>query len=460
MKSISPRWLALTGFVAVSISAGFLASQVTQAQNTPDYYTGTGTGSLIDAENWNSKAGPIPTVGHDAVFTVTPGIRSLTTGDLRVGSFNVTASTGTFSIRNNTSTANDTHLTLGGAGNLGNSVSGTAADLLYAASGSIFNIRGDNGAGTGVLRLVLGQSGNFHIAGACGISSVISDGENHYGITKTGGGTLTLSGVNSYGGDTTVSEGSLVLTENAALKFAVTDASGNRLGGGATVILNGDFRMDLSAVSAAAASGSWQLVDVANLNESFGVAFRMVTPVGEMLEVWSEQANVWTRIEDGRTWTFSEATGVLVLSGSGGTAYDSWAIETHDLSVESAAFDGDHDGDGIDNGLEWILGGSGRTQSDPTCIFPEVGGSGSNGLTLVFGRERGSIAETELVVEWGGDPGNLTHKLVIGSEDIPVLGDEPGVMMDDPVAGKVTVRIPAGNAGGGKLFARLRATRR
>ncbi len=151
---------------------------------------------------------------------------------------------------------------------------------------------------------------------------------------------------------------------------------------------------------------------------------------------------------------------MLALSSPGGTAYDAWAVDTHGLSAENAAFDGDHDGDGIDNGLEWILGGNGRTQSDTSCIFPETADSGSNGLVLVFGRESSSIAETELVVEWGVDPGSLTNKIVVGNVDIPVLGDNPGVTLDQPVVGKVTIRIPAGNAREGKLFARLSATRR
>ncbi|MEI7903510.1 MAG: hypothetical protein WCK89_24995, partial [bacterium] len=54
--------------------------------------------SLLVIGNWS--LGALPLVTHDAVFTVTPGIKSLTSGDLIVGSFNVTATTGTFSIRN------------------------------------------------------------------------------------------------------------------------------------------------------------------------------------------------------------------------------------------------------------------------------------------------------------------------------------------------------------------------
>jgi len=422
-----------------------------RAQNTANLYTGSGA-SLRTAVNWS--LGVIPSVSHDAVLTTT-GIKSLTGGNLTVGSFNVTASSGTFSIRNETITATNSQLTLGGAGDCGNSISGTPEDLLYMAIGSTLNIIGPNasgsGGGTGVLCLVLGQSGDFHIAGSCTISSVISDGGNHYGVHKTGGGTLTLSGVNSYSGNTMVSAGTLVLADKAGLKFVVSNGTSNQLGGTATAALNGVFTLDTSAVTAS--TGSWTLVALESLAGSFGSTFRIDG------EEWNENANVWTRSENGRTWTFTEATGVLALSSPGTSAYDTWATTTHGLSVADAAFDADHDGDGIGNGLEWILGGSARTQSDTTCIRPEVSGGGSNGLTLVFRRDSASMAETSLAVEWGGGPASLSNSLIIGTADLPASGDEPSVLLDLPAAGMVTVHIPAAKAEGGKLFARLRAAR-
>jgi fibronectin-binding autotransporter adhesin len=181
-----------------------------QALNAPNDYTGASNGDLLTPANWS--LGHVPAVNEDAVFTADPGIRHLDAGTLTVGSFNVTASSGTFSIRNETTTSTKSTLTLGGAGNLGNGVSGNAADLLYAATGSTFEIIGPNGStGSGVLELVLGQSGNFRAAGTINISAVISDGGNGFGLTKTGSGTLTLAGTNTYTGTTTINGGTLVL---------------------------------------------------------------------------------------------------------------------------------------------------------------------------------------------------------------------------------------------------------
>jgi autotransporter-associated beta strand protein len=190
--------------------------------NTADNYTGTATGNVTTPGNWSLSA--VPTITNDAVFTSTSlaGIKNFGTGAvgpaLTVGSLNVTATTGSYSIRNDTSTATNAILTLGGPGSLGNSVSGNSADLLFAATGSTLQLLGTNGGGgTGVLNVVLGQSGNFNAAGSIVISSVISDGGSGFGITKTGVGTLTLSGVNTYGGGTTISAGTLLMSGSGTL---------------------------------------------------------------------------------------------------------------------------------------------------------------------------------------------------------------------------------------------------
>jgi len=120
-----------------------LLGEVARAQNTTNNYTGTTTGSLLTDSNWS--LGHVPTVSEDAVFPLgaTTGIRTLSNGSLTVGSFNVLATSGTFTIRNATNNTTST-LTLGGAGNLGNGVSGTASDLLFAAGGSTFTLTGTN----------------------------------------------------------------------------------------------------------------------------------------------------------------------------------------------------------------------------------------------------------------------------------------------------------------------------
>lgn len=209
--------------VAVAIFIGaILRSQSANAANTENDYSGSGTGNITTTTNWS--LGHVPTASEDAVFNSTSaaGIKNYGGGatvgsPVTVGSLDVTAATGTYSIRNDTTGATNAILKLGGAGDLGNGVSGAAADLLFAATGSTLQLLGVNGSsGTGVLNVVLGQSGNFNAAGTINVSSIISDGGSNFAITKTGAGTLQLSGANTYGGGLTLLAGTFQLNSAAA----------------------------------------------------------------------------------------------------------------------------------------------------------------------------------------------------------------------------------------------------
>ncbi|PYS23626.1 MAG: hypothetical protein DMF72_08740 [Acidobacteria bacterium] len=188
--------------------------------NTANNYSGSGTGNITTGSNWSLTH--FPTVSEDATFASTSnsGIKNFGTGatvggPVTVGSCNVTAITGTYSIRNATTSATNATLNLGGSGDLGNSVSGTASDLLYVASGATFQLLGDNPNGSGVMSVVLGQSGDFDAVGTMNISAVVLG--TGFGITKTGGGNLTLSGANTYTVNTTISAGKLLLSTTGSI---------------------------------------------------------------------------------------------------------------------------------------------------------------------------------------------------------------------------------------------------
>ena len=64
-------------------------------------------------------------------------------------------------------------------------------------------------------------------------SGVISDGGNIFGITKTGAGALTLSGVNTYGGDSSITAGLLIASRLSGGNISALGSGTLRLSGGA-----------------------------------------------------------------------------------------------------------------------------------------------------------------------------------------------------------------------------------
>lgn len=211
--------------------------------------------------------------------------------------------------------------------------------------------------GGGTIRA--GYPGFANAAVVCGVadgSGTFSGNIIDYGITgaigrltKRGSGTQTLTGSNSYSGNTTVEGGTLVLDTAGSLTFKpAANGVSNRITGTGSVTLNGSFNLNLATANLTPGN-SWNLVDVAGLTEGYGDGF---TVVG-----FSQTNNVWTKTEGANLWTFTEADGNLTLSAAAG--YSSWAT-TH---ASGQGPELDHDNDGVKNGIEYFMGqtGSGFT---------------------------------------------------------------------------------------------------
>jgi hypothetical protein len=222
-------------------------------------------------------------------------------------------------------------ITLGSAGNGSASLVGTSSgtpptlanNIVVAAGSGGTLLLGNNGTATvnatfsggitlnGNVSLISMRPGGNDvrytnvISGVGGVTTV-GTGETQYGNGST-------SITNTYGGNTTLTEtSSFVLSDNAKMTFYIEGSGVNNkiIGAGTTVngnvvSLEGDFIFDLSAASTTVGS-SWMIVDVDNLNQTFGATFSVVDFLADGGGV------LWTKDINGTSfYQFSEVTGVL-----------------------------------------------------------------------------------------------------------------------------------------------------
>ncbi|MDA0767711.1 MAG: autotransporter-associated beta strand repeat-containing protein [Verrucomicrobia bacterium] len=283
--------------------------------------------------------------------------------------------------------------------------------------------------------VLVSGAGQVQLNGAAAVSTPFSGSEigaviaGIGSLTKEDAGTLRLlTGTNTYSGDTTISEGTLALdsVNPNNESSTVTIASS-----GATLELNfvgTDFVQSLViGTDPPMPDGVYEAIG----NPGGGTEIPQIS-----------------------------GPGTLTVGTPAASAYDTWAVLKGLTGAPGSgtdpAFGADLNGNGLGNGLEWILGGN-PLVSDPS-VFPMASADGS-GLTVTFTREEDSIGEAVLIIEYGTDLNSWPKSATIGATSSGP--DANGVVVTiNTVASPdaVSVFIPASNAVGGQLFSRLKAT--
>jgi len=298
---------ARLSFPFASALVALFSAQSAHAQS----WSGTTSGAWLTTTNWTDSvpAGSASTTTDSdiAVFSVnaqpTIGINmSTTSGVYYLGAIdNTYARARTY---NNSTSTSAGVLTLNGA--TVNSVENT---ILRNSTTTLMTI---NGTGSGTLGLALGNATNniIQITGTGGItiSSIISGSGRNLTLQGGGTGVLTLSGANSYTGETTVSGGKLTVSTGS-----INGTSGVTIGTASTAAIT-EFNYNSStaltqSVSFAAGSTGGTLSGNSTINQAVNVMTGNTLAIGNSIGVM----NFGSHLGVGGTYLYE-------LTGGGTTA--------------------------------------------------------------------------------------------------------------------------------------------
>lgn len=374
------------------------------------------------------------------------------------------------------------------------------------------------GTGATTLGTAAGTTRTITVSGSTlTIAGIIADGTTANGITKEGPGVLTLNGKSTFTGPLQINSGSLSVGAAATFTSSGLTIGGSAATG--APVLSGTGTLNIPTTFAAASGGvagteqpggtsvgthtftstvayesgatfAWQVntglgtYDKVVANGAPGsvtgnsAIFRISSSVVYTDTYWDTD-HTWPDIYTGTGSPTSLGAIFSTFAGTGidsngfvagqgqftfigsslkwtaGAApanlYDAWSA-----GLANPAFDFDSDNDGIENGLEWILGGN-PNQNDTAPVLPAVTGDATTGLTLTFTREEDAIAETTLTLEYATDLAGPWTTEIIDQDGGSLANGVVATVNEAASPDAVTINIPASNAPGGRLFARLRA---
>ncbi len=254
--------------------------------------------------------------------------------------------------------------------------------------------------------LTIDNATDVTMAGFLGRTISLAAGGNNFGLTKTGAGVFTISGVNTYTGDTKVLGGTLAINGSS-----IADTGKLIIDGGLVNVTGNETISALSFGSEAQAYGTW-----------------------------GSSTSTATYKDDTR---FSGTGTITVLS-----PFEIWANTFTGPVLSDKTSTGDPDGDGLSNAVEYVTGTDPRTSSQagrPT--------STDDGNSLIFKFKRVDSSEnSDVTVIVQASPDLVTW------EDTYPIGATSSTGVDvqelDTAADEITVTVP--HLTFEKRFARLK----
>ncbi len=319
-----------------------------------------------------------------------------------------------------------------------------------------------------------------------GVSTAVSSGinlaDNAYtgGLTKIGGGILTLTADNTYTGATSVNQGTLV----------VNNTTGSATGSGNVTVRSGATLGGTGAIAGAVDLESGGRL-LANITNWVGGTCSNITVASLTLPgIWTVRVSADSSFtEENHAFQFLTAsggiTGFTAPSVTGGPGTGTWAVRQNSIdsrilelvytsgganayaswSGTLGDFNHDENHDGVANGLAWMLGAANKSVNSSN-LLPKPGNIGG-ALTLDFVclKPAGMGVTASLAVQFSVDLGlaDTWHSAAV--PDLPAV---PGtsqtingvvfmVSEADALHNHVLAEIPQSGPVG-KLYGRLMAT--
>ena len=350
---------------AVTLAGGTLESTGSSVTLANDITLGTGNGTVSVG---SGKALTLSGVISGANTLTKTGSGSLTLSGNSGYSGNTTVSAGTLVAGHNNALG-----TTAGSTTVSSGATLAIADGISLAEG--LTIAGAGVSNAGALQVTAGSAtlsgtvamGANTIVGVSGtgltLSGTVSGG---FDLTKSGSGSLTLSGTNSYTGTTTVGGGTLVVTGtlNGSGAGAVTVGNGATLAGTGTV--NGGLTIQSGATLAPGVSGTNSGVGTLTVNGGLTIASGGTLSVDLASSSSYDQVAVTGAVDVGSATLSVAGAYVPTKSASG----DSFAIVSNDAS------------DAVTGTFNGLASGATITLNSGSITIGYAAGTGSNDIVL------------------------------------------------------------------------------